>query len=1551
MTIFNPSNVFGLLAYAVILYVIHVGTAHAELKKNEFIDQIVKTWTEQNKKEGFKLVSENPKTARNVQADMEDMSIYSEGDKAKFFQNVAEFIADARKSVDTQTAQSPDDPLLNKAEKAKRLNKQLIQLYKQGKYDEAAKIGERLLTMMEKSFGKNHLEIASFLLHLGGLNLHASRFSQTELFLKRALSIRESALGQESQEVASVHFELGRMYDLKEDYVSAEVHYKKALDTFENDQDPDQRNTAILNRNLARLYSIIKKLKLADIYSKRALNLSKTVFGNDHIETAKAIQERALYFQYSDRPNLAAPLFDQAYEINIKSLGAKHPETARALQNSATAYFRAKQYDIAYPKFKEALALMWVIYGKHPFTAHIAFGYGLLCSSMGKNAEAEKHFKTNIGILEELYDEKDIRISDALDALAQLYFLIDDGPKRIMALKRSFEIKKAALGPNHDRTINTAVTLAHAYLKQEDYFKAEPLLMNAIAIIEKQKPINYWMANYILNAFNILAMQGSHSDDGSAATKIYKRALGMCTRLNYDLKLNSCVGILRGYSEQLAKLGKLENAEKLLIQALSISEKIYGKNSHQTAYILLGLGSVYKKMNKLKYATASFIRSIENLKDDENNNLSPLILAHTGLALIYNDQQEYSKELLAYQRALKLQNLYVGEANAYTLTIMNGIAWAYNKLENYPKAQKWHSETLGIRTQILGKDHPDTIQSMINLADVLKIEGHAKEAERLLIEALKKKEKLLGSNHIEVALLTETLTILYSHDLGDPVKALPLAEKTLQIRKAAYGEQHPDTIQSMGVYAILLMQIGDTQKATEEYDKIVSLHKNGEYDNSFNLLMMLATIIDKRTSQQDLQEFDPILQKQVQAAKKRRNSSHQLKFLWQTLGLLHFRLNRYEKSLKYFENSLRMSKGATHIDISNSHSMIANNYMNLGKYAKAEKQIKDAIRIREKLLLKRDQTNASYYHLLAVSRGFQGDSYGALDYFKRMVDIEKYLIDYIFSATSERQKYEYIRNFTGGYFDCLSLIANKLASDNTAMIFGTNLILARKGIILETQARIRSHAMSSKDPRVAQQWEQLNYLKAKLSKLLFQKRMDLSAEETRDQIEEYQSKIESLEKSLALTNDEISSDLRIDAPTLGAVAARLPKDALLIEIIKIKDQNWDGNFQMPDKLPETYFAFIINSRGHVEVVKIGDAKELEGKTKKFLGILRRPPSNKTQIRAQGDAVAELFNLLWKPLSHLIADASKVIVSPDGIYNIVPLGALRSSDGSYLVEKHVISYVSASRDLLRKKVTSSSHVDLFLAANPAYDQFQHVTNSEFRKSQPVITRSSEFREHFFPLPGTLHEAEIIPRLLSGKVQTIVTGKAATESRVLSSKRPKVLHLATHGFFMKDDNHSADSDTALHLTGISSMGRYENPLVRSGIAFAGANMAKESQSNLDGILTALEVTSMDLDGTDLVTLSACETGVGEIKTGEGVFGLRRAFALAGAKNMLMSLWPVSDQITATQMERFYTLYGKGKNPPEALREAQLETIADLRKKYGFAAPSLWAPFIMQGSPRMN
>jgi len=225
-----------------------------------------------------------------------------------------------------------------------------------------------------------------------------------------------------------------------------------------------------------------------------------------------------------------------------------------------------------------------------------------------------------------------------------------------------------------------------------------------------------------------------------------------------------------------------------------------------------------------------------------------------------------------------------------------------------------------------------------------------------------------------------------------------------------------------------------------------------------------------------------------------------------------------------------------------------------------------------------------------------------------------------------------------------------------------------------------------------------------------------------------------------------------------------------------------------------------------------------------------------------------------------------------------------------------------------------------------------------KRQSVTTGSDLSSVYFAPLSGTAQEARSIKSLFADA--RVLTGTQATKSSLKQVAAPRIMHIATHGFFLTDAPASSSSASGESTRAISASAKIENPLLRSGLALAGANLRQSSDD--DGILTALEASGLNLWGTKLVTLSACDTGVGEVKNGEGVYGLRRAFVLAGTETLVMSLWPVSDYVTRELMTAYYQGLKQGQGRGEALRQVQLS----LLKRQGREHPFYWASFIQSG-----
>jgi len=321
---------------------------------------------------------------------------------------------------------------------------------------------------------------------------------------------------------------------------------------------------------------------------------------------------------------------------------------------------------------------------------------------------------------------------------------------------------------------------------------------------------------------------------------------------------------------------------------------------------------------------------------------------------------------------------------------------------------------------------------------------------------------------------------------------------------------------------------------------------------------------------------------------------------------------------------------------------------------------------------------------------------------------------------------------------------------------------------------------------------------------------------------------------------------------------------------------------------------------------------------------------------------------------------------------MPWEALPLDDKTYVIEKHTLRYLVSGRDLVTPAAQGKGKRDeSVIIADPDFDidpkEATVLTAKLLGKQRPLSidetlvavanpygTRSASAIGRVDRLPGTAAEAVAVkPKLQAygGEEPWVYRGKNALEGVFKSFRSPKVVVLSTHGFFLEDqefkdrDRPGLDNDKKPVLTKDGKLP--ENPLLRCGLLLAGCHQAAAAKPGQeDGVLTGLEIVGCDLRGTELVVLSACETGLGQVRNGEGVAGLRQAFQLAGAQTVVASLWQVSDRDTALLMSDFFDGLAKGKSKAEALREAQLARIKAHRDRDGAAPPFFWAAFTVTG-----
>ncbi|MBW4572751.1 MAG: CHAT domain-containing protein [Tolypothrix carrinoi HA7290-LM1] len=315
---------------------------------------------------------------------------------------------------------------------------------------------------------------------------------------------------------------------------------------------------------------------------------------------------------------------------------------------------------------------------------------------------------------------------------------------------------------------------------------------------------------------------------------------------------------------------------------------------------------------------------------------------------------------------------------------------------------------------------------------------------------------------------------------------------------------------------------------------------------------------------------------------------------------------------------------------------------------------------------------------------------------------------------------------------------------------------------------------------------------------------------------------------------------------------------------------------------------------------------------------------------------KLDKQVMSPIRTLLGNARQILLSPDGQLTLIPFEALRDEKRQYLIQRYSISYLTSGRDLLRFPSSLNSSSAPVVLADIDYDNVETRQVASGQKNTSVDQASLTFDS----LPGTKEEAAAVQKIFPNA--KVLLGKQATESAVKQLQAPSILHLATHGFFLSD----LEPNSNLSLTGLGQPQpklQGENPLLRAGLALAGVNKRNQNTAgNDDGVLTALEVAGLNLHGTQLAVLSACETGTGDVKVGEGVYGLRRAFVIAGVQSQILSLWSVDDIATKDLMVNYYQKLKGGKGRHEALRETQLEFI----NTPGYEHPYFWASFVPSG-----
>ncbi len=921
-------------------------------------------------------------------------------------------------------------------------------------------------------------------------------------------------------------------------------------------------------------------------------------------------------------------------------------------------------------------------------------------------------------------------------------------------------------------------------------------------------------------------------------------------------------------------------------------------------------------------------------------------------------QREYDKALEVNAAAEKLAQERFGKASAvYGRCCVNRGRVNYFK-GDLQEAEKGYVESITVQEKSLGKEHPDYAKSLYSLGILYRVMGAYEKAEPFSIQAKAIREKTLGLEHPEYALSVNSLGALYSI-MGVYEKAESYFLEAKTILEKTLGKEHPDYAASLNNLGILYGQMGAYEKAEPLFRESTTIKEKNlgrehpEYAISlYNLGVLYSTMGAYEKAEQLYLQAKAILGKTL----GREHPEYAVSL--SNLGGLYIVMGVYEKAEQLYLEAKAIVEtilGKEHPEYAKVVANLGEVYTYLGAYAQAEPYFLEAKIIQEKVLGQNHPEYAFTLLKLSILYETQNGYAGSEPLLKNYAVLRQFSLNQSAAYLSERQLAAYAATFQqDGHrlstFLFTRLSKNKPVGTLPSMCFDHNLF--HKGFLLGAAARLNTLASSSPES------EEIN-LRLKIY------RRRLATEYAKPVVErmgvpELEEKAEATEKDLARTVAGYAEAVR--QVKWQEVWATLKRREAAVEFV---------HFTTKDTLKVDlvmYAALLLKPNAKAPVfIPLFEEKQLlpllaQNRASQGAAPLYASRGAKPLAASQGGS-AELFELLWSPLKRHLKGIKTVWYSPSGALHRVNFDAIPLPGGRTLSDKYRLARLGSTRSLVvPDKVTIGSNSAILFGGIQYELDTTAVLMDSTRLKQAETSGSSGLSfsyadrnapgrgENWTYLPGTAKEVSDIKALFqkSDFSSRIYSKDAATEELFKSlggpalGPSPRILHLATHGFFFPDPNPQSAIRNPQFAEPVFKLS--DHPMIRSGLILAGGNHAwktgKPLRENMeDGILTAYEISQMNLSNTEMVVLSACETGLGDIQGNEGVYGLQRAFKIAGAKYLIMSLWQVPDQETSVFMTTFYRHWLESKMPiPDAFRATQRE----MRERFG--DPYRWAGFVL-------
>lgn len=1060
------------------------------------------------------------------------------------------------------------------------------------------------------------------------------------------------------------------------------------------------------------------------------------------------------------------------------------------------------------------------------------------------------------------------------------------------------------------------------------------------------------MARHIANAFFILVAFGAFAQnqypfESKKAEKLYNKLEEYYEEYDYSSILKEEENILTFFDPK-------QDSLTALMYSFLAEAYYYEEYDLQTSI------AFYQKEYELRnslMASGSFDFDMENL-------------VYT-YAAISAEAGKYRQAEALYLDLLKMTPEKGKKTEDYVTNVI-ALADHYTLTGESEKGKK----LLKDNRRYINRNSYEEAMSLRFQGDYNEIEGEFSKAEKNYLNALETLEESGYYPSLEYVYIMNALGLLYTNQ-----SRYPVAEEIYLESLSILDRLDADADSYAGVQfnlAQVYYELGRYNEALEIYENVLEADKESFGEESF---YVATTSLAIGQIYMELKRYNLALEnfttaKEIFEAIGEENSAEYGRTI---AGLLryHTAVDNYREASEYAELLVTIFKklrGDDHWEYAQNLSNAAKTYMRLGNLEKAGGYLQNSIEIREKQLGKSHPYYALSTKQLAVYHWKMNNLDEAQEYYQKTFENYFTQINNYFPILSEEEKSKFYYNRLKPAFEQYNSFIVENKSDDKALVGEMyNYQLATKGLILYATNKVRESIINSNDSSLIARYEKWIAQKEQLAQLF--SATDIPLEVRNKKIDSLNDISNNLEKELSLASSAFASTFAKQEYTWKDVQKKLKPGEAAVEMIRFRDFSPDSAGVFTD---EVYYAALIvrhDTEDYPELVLMRNGKLMETR---YLSNYR----NAIKYKIDEDYSYRLF---WRPIANQLEGIKKVYFSPDGVFNQISIYTLRNPEtGNFTLDEIEIQLLTNTKDLVAFASTSTNPgAKSYLFGYPNYNlgkidddqnNGENTGTEEAAEDRGMsrggvrgargergdadlaslsrggsiprglrgnLLRYMQSNQLLALLPGTKKEVTLIDSLYQRKNESVVTylSNNALEDSLKQVQSPKTLHIATHGFFLESTSEENDD---------FQMDEYvENPLLRSGLILAGANsfirdgeISDKMDFNDDGILTAYEAMNLDLDNTALVVLSACETGLGEVKNGEGVFGLQRAFQVAGAESIIMSMWSVDDAATQELMTTFYDEWLGGKTKQEAF------IVAQKKLKAKWKSPYFWGAFVMIG-----